>query len=134
MLSPADSWKVVLTVVLFGTIAASAWARPPRGAMPRAELRRLVIGAVALYGVGLAASLTHHLIMAVVLYAGGIGISALAAWLSRGTDSAEPPSSAEPENEEPPPTPDGAPSFDWASFQRQFDAYARRTREPLGRR
>lgn len=131
LVSPADSWKLVLAIMLFGAIAASAWARPPRRAMPTAELRRLVLGAVALYGVGLASSLTHHLILAVVLYSGGIAVSALAAWLSRGIDSAEPPRDDEPADEGPPPTPDGAPSFDWAAFERQFDAYARRSREPV---
>jgi hypothetical protein len=131
LVSPANSWKLVLAITLFGAIAASAWAPPPRRAMPAAELHRLILGSVTLYAVGLGASLTHHVVLAVGLYAGGISISALAAWLSRGIDAPEPPRHHEPTDEEPPLPPDGAPSFDWGTFQRQFDDYARRTREPV---
>jgi hypothetical protein len=131
LVSSADSWKLVLAITLFGTVLASAWARPPRHSMPASELRRLVLGAVALYGVGLAASLTRHVILAVVLYAGGIAVSALAAWLSRGRDRNEPPPDGEPADGQPPPAPDGAPSFDWARFQREFEEYARHRREPV---
>jgi hypothetical protein len=131
LLSPADSWKVVLAIALLGTIVASAWARPPRRAIPTSDLRRLVLGAMALYGVGLAASLAHHLILAVALSSGGIGVSALAAWLSRGTDyRGGPPPEDEPVDEQPPPGPDGAPRFDWPAFERELEAYSREAREP----
>src|SRR5437588_2194142 len=96
LLPPADSWKLVLAIALFATVLASARARPPRRSVPASELRRLVLGALALYGVGLASSLTHRTLLAVVLYAGGIAVSALAAWLSRGTDSHGPPGDHEP--------------------------------------
>jgi hypothetical protein len=127
---PADSWKLVLAVTLFGAVLASARARPPRQAVPASDLRRLVVGALALYGVGLAASLTHHILMAVVLYSCGIAVSALAAWLSRAESGREPPPDEEPV-EGPPPTPDGEPHFDWSRFEREFQDYARRHRPPV---
>jgi len=133
--APADSWKLVLAIVLFAAVVASAWAKPPRRSVPRSELRRLVVGALALYGVGLAASLTHHTAVAAVLYACGIAVSALAAWLSRGVGSrgGPPPGTDEPPVT-PPPSPDDAPRFDWASFERELEAYSRRGREPAGTR
>jgi hypothetical protein len=126
---PTAAWKLVLAVALFAAVLASAWVRPPRRPVPRGELRRLVLGAVALYGVGLAASLTHHRLMAVILYSLGIGVSALTAWLSRAATGSDPPSS-DPPADEPPPEPDGAPRFDWPQFERELEAYARRGREP----
>jgi hypothetical protein len=130
---PADAWKIVLAVALGGAILASAYAKAPRRAFPSRELRRLVLGALVLYAVGLAASLTHHSILAVVLFASGITVSALAAWLSRGSDSGGgPPRGDEPVDEQPPPDPDGMPRFDWAAFERDFEDYARRRRYPVG--
>jgi hypothetical protein len=132
VVTPADSWKLVLAIALFGAVIASARARPPRRSVPASELRRLVVGAVALYGVGLAASVTRHILLAVLLYAGGIGVSALAAWLSRGADAPGGPPEGDERAEDPrPPTPDGAPSFDWSAFERDFEDYARRGREPV---
>ncbi len=133
LVTPADSWKVVLAVALGGAILASAYAKAPPRAFPSSELRRLVLGALVLYAVGLAASLTHHSILAVVLFASGITVSALAAWLSRGNDSGGgPPRGDEPVDEQPPPDPDGMPRFDWAAFERDFEDYARRRRDPVG--
>lgn len=126
---PADSWKFVLAVALFSAVVASARVKPPRQALPPADLRRLVLGALALYGVGLAASLTHHTLMAVILYSCGIGVSALAAWLSRAQTGGGPPPEEAPADD-PPPQPDGAPEFDWSQFERQFEDYARRQRKP----
>src|ERR1700753_2964185 len=100
--APADSWKLVLAVTLFGAVLASARMRPPRQAVPTSELRRLVLGALALYGVGLAASLTHHILIAVILYSCGIAVSALAAWLSRAESGREPPPGEEPADVPPP--------------------------------
>jgi hypothetical protein len=131
LLSPATSWKLVLAVTLFAAVLASARARPPGRPLPGSELGRLVLGALALYGAGLAASLTHHPALAVVMYAGGIAVSSLAAWLSRGVDSRDgPPPENEPADEPTPPAPDGAPGFDWQRFERDFADYARRAREP----
>jgi hypothetical protein len=127
---PADSWKLVLAVTLFAAVVASARVRPPRQPVPGSELRRLVAGAIALYGVGLAASLSGHTLMAVILYACGIGASALAAWLSRAETGTDPPPPEEPADE-PPLTPDGDPGFDWAQFERELQNYARREREPV---
>ena len=50
----------------------------------------MVLGALALYLVGVIASLTHHGVMSAVLYACGIALSAFAAWLSRGSDPHRP--------------------------------------------
>jgi hypothetical protein len=133
LVPPADAWKIVLAVALGGAILASAYARAPRRTTPSGDLRRLVLGALVLYAVGLAASLTHHPVLAVVLFASGITVSALAAWLSRGNDSGGgPPRGDEPVDEQPPPDPDGVPRFDWAAFEREFNDYARRRREPVG--
>ena len=72
------------------------------------------------------ASLTHHPALAGVVYAAGIMVCALAAWLSRGTDSEDPPRGNEPGDERPPPEPDGVPKFDWAEFERAFRAHSER--------
>jgi uncharacterized membrane protein YfcA len=131
-LPPSAAWKLVLAVALCAGIVLSAYAHAPKRTVARADLRRLVISALAVYAVGGAASLTHHPDLAAVLYATGIAACALAAWLSRGTDSEDPPSSGEqPVDEQPPPAPDGLPGFDWAAFEREFREYARR--EPAGR-
>lgn len=131
LVPPADAWKVVLAVALGATIVASAYAKAPSRSFPGNELRSLVMGALLLYGVGLAASVTHHPVLAVVLFASGIAMSALAAWLSRGSDSGGgPPRGDEPVDEQPPPSPDGIPRFDWAAFEREFADYAR-GRDPV---
>jgi hypothetical protein len=130
-MGPSSAWKLVLAVALGGAILASAYAKAPRRSFPGPELRRLVFAAILLYAVGTVASLTRHPVLAAVLYAGGIAVSALAAWLSRGSDSGGgPPRGDEPVDEQPPPDPDGVPRFDWAAFERDFRDYARRPREP----
>jgi hypothetical protein len=133
-LSPSIAWKLVLVFVLVGAIALSAFARAPRRPLPRGELRRLVLAALTLYGVGVYASLTHHAVLAGVVYVSGIAACGLAAWLSRGSDSEDPPDGRDdgPPDREPPPDPDGLPEFDWAAFERQFRTYSDRRREPAG--
>jgi hypothetical protein len=130
LVAPADSWKLVLAVALFGAVLASAWSRPPRRSVPGSELRRLVVGAVSLYAVGLVASLTRHPFLGVIVFAGGIGVSALGAWLSRGVDSrGGPPAGEEPVDQPPPPHPQGGPRFDWPAFERELEVYTRRARD-----
>jgi heme A synthase len=85
------AWKLVLVVVLIGGILLSACAHAPRRPLPSFELRRLVLAAVTLYAVGVFASLTHHPLLAGVVYVSGIAACALAAWLSRGIDPEDPP-------------------------------------------
>ena len=132
LVAPADAWKIVWAAALGGAILASAYAKAPSRSFPTRELRRLVVGALALYVVGVAASLTHHALLAVVLFAAGIAVSALAAWLSRGSDSGGgPPRGDEPVDQQPPPDPDGIPWFDWAAFERDLQDYSRR-RDPIG--
>lgn len=136
LVPPSDSWKVALAVLLGAGICASACAKAPRKAVPRSELGRLVACAVGLYAVGGVASLTHHGGLAGIVYAAGIAVCAFAAWLSRGTDSDDPPDGDEPADEQPPPDPDGVPWFDWTEFERAFRSYADRWRErdPAGTR
>jgi hypothetical protein len=134
-LPPSIAWKLVLVVVLVGAILVSACARAPRRPLPRVELRRLVLAALTLYGVGVFASLTHHPLLAGVVYVSGIAACALAAWLSRGIDPEDPPDDGgddSPNDWPPPEDPDGLPAFDWAAFERQFRSYSDRRRHPVG--
>ena len=130
-LPPSVAWKLLLAIVLVGAILLSACAKAPRRPMPRGELRRLVLAALTLYGVGVFASMTHHAMLAGVVYVAGIAACALAAWLSRGSDSEDPPRGGEdPIDEQPPPKPDGVPRFDWQAFERDFRACAERAGSP----
>ncbi len=129
---PSVAWKLILAVTLAGAIVVSARASAPRRAVPDGELRRLVASALVLYMVGGVASLTHHPGLAGLVYAAGIITCALAAWLSRGTDSEDPPRGDEPVDEQPPPEPDGLPTLNWAEFERAFRAYSERERGPAG--
>jgi hypothetical protein len=135
-LPPSVAWKLVLALVLIGGIGLSAFARAPRRPLPPGDLRRLVLAALSLYAVGVLASVTHHPVLAGIVYAAGIAACALAAWLSRGDDSGEPPRGDEPSDQEPPPDRDGMPQFDWRAFERDFRRYAGRTRPrtPAGSR
>jgi uncharacterized membrane protein YfcA len=135
---PTAAWKLAFALVLVATIAISAFARAPRRSADPGELRRLVVCALALYAVGGLATLTHHSVLAGLVYATGIGVAALAAWLSRGRDQEDPPDGgSEPVDEEPPPQPDGMLRWDWDGFEREFREYARRggsaNRHPLSR-
>lgn len=99
--------------------------------MPRTDLRWLLAGALALYAVGLVALFKHLSQASILLFAAGIAASALAAWLSRGIDRGDgPPGDDEPTDEQPPPDPDGLPTFDWAAFERELRAYTERSRRP----
>src|ERR1700757_3867137 len=111
-LPPSFAWKLALVFVLVGAIVLSACARAPRRPLPRADLRRLVLAALTLYGVGVFASLTHHTLLAGAVYVSGIAACALAAWLSRGSDSDDPPGGGDdgPTDHEPPRDPDGMPA------------------------
>ena len=133
-LPPSFAWKLVLVLVLVGGIMLSALARAPRRPLPRGELRRLVLAALTLYAVGVLASVTHHAALAGFVYVSGIAACALAAWLSRGSDSEDPPDGgSEPVDPEPPPDGrDGLPVFDWMAFERQFRSYSSRPRDPAG--
>ena len=127
--------KLAFLLLLVGAIVASACIRAPRRAPQPSELRRLVACAVILYAVGGLASLTHHPVLAGMVYGAGIGVAALAAWMSRGRDQEDPPGGGdEPVDEQPPPQPDGLPGIDWPRFEREFREYARRrgSRPPVG--
>jgi hypothetical protein len=135
---PTVAWKLAFALVLVAAIATSACARAPRRSADAVELRRLVACALALYAVGGLATFTHHSALAGLVYAAGIAVAALAAWLSRGRDPEDPPDGgSEPVDEEPPPQPDGMLWSDWERFEREFRDYARRgesvDRHPLGR-
>ena|SRR5437763_382832 len=129
---PSLAWKLVLALALAAAIFASARAKAPRRPVPRTDLRRLVLAALALYGVGAFASLTHHAVLAGLVYAAGITVCALAAWLSRASDSEDPPPGSGPTDETPPPESDRVPEFDWPAFERAFRAYSStRGRDPV---
>ncbi len=117
-----SAWKLVLALLLVCAMLLSQFSRAPSRSVPGHELRRLVIAAIALYAVGAVASLTHHQLLAALLYAAGISTCTLAAWLSRGRDSEDPPDDEEPSEEQPPPSPDGLPEFDWERFEAAFRA------------
>ena len=119
-------WKIALALVLLVIILLGAGARAPRRAVPATDLRRLVVCALALYAVGGLAWLNHHLALAVFIYAAGITVAAVAAWLSRGIDPDDPPEE-EPLDAEPPRDPDGMP-VDWDAFERDLRAYTDGTR------
>jgi hypothetical protein len=122
-------WKVLLAIALIGAIVLSASAKAPRKPLPRGDLRWLLLGAGALYAVGLVAFLKHHSEVAALLAAGGIATSSLAAWLSRGIDTGGGPSpGADPADGEPP---NAGPSIDWAQFERELREWADRSREPV---
>jgi hypothetical protein len=125
--------RVAFAIVLAVAIFVSACARAPRHTVPAAELRRLVVSALVLYAVGVLATLTHHAALAAAVYAIGIGVAALAAWLSRGRDQDDPPGGSEPFDEPPPPEPDGVPPLDWERFEREFRDWERGAREPSAR-
>jgi hypothetical protein len=129
--SASTAWKLILGLALLGTIVLSARARAPRRAMAGTDLRRLVVSALLLYVVGAVAWMAHHLALAVLVYAAGISTAALAAWLSRGDDSEEPPSDADPVDEQPPPDPGGL-HVDWEVFEREMRDYTERSRTPAG--
>jgi hypothetical protein len=131
---PTNTWKIALALALGAAIFVSAYAGAPRRAVPGADLRRLVLSAIALYVVGAVASVSHHALLAGLVYAAGIFVCTLAVWLSRGTDPEDPPPDGEqPSDERPPPSPDGMPpQLDWAEFERAFRAYSDRTRDPAG--
>ncbi len=118
------AFKLGFALVLVLAILASACVRAPRRSVDPTELRRLVVCALGLYAVGGFASLTHHSGLAGLVYGSGIGVSALAAWLSRGRDQEDPPDDEDPVHQ-PPPEPDGLRELDWTQFEREFREYAR---------
>jgi hypothetical protein len=123
-------WKFGLAALLAALIIASAAARAPRKPTAPTDLRWLLLGALALYAVGLVALLKDLSETSVLLFAAGIATSALATWLARGTDhGGGPPRDDEPVDKQPPPDPDGLPAFDWPAFEREFRAYADRSRD-----
>ncbi len=124
-------WKLGVAAGLLALILVALLARPPARPSPAGELRRLVLAAVCLYGVGGLASVTHRPLLAGLLYASGIATCTLAAWLSRAGDSGQPPSSGEdePHDDRPPPQPDDLPGFDWSRFEAEFRAFSQRSRE-----
>jgi hypothetical protein len=126
LMPPSLIWKLVLCLALGGAIFLSVFVRAPKRSFPRADLRGMVMGALALYLVGVVASLTHHGVVAAVLYACGISLSAFAAWLSRGSGPRRRRADEDPSE---PPSPDGPgdePLLDWTAFESQFRAYAHR--------
>lgn len=129
MVVELNAWRLLLAVALVMAIVLSVcWAAPERST-PRSDLHRLILTGLALYAVGAMAALSDRDTVAALVFAAGIFICALAVWLSRGTDSEDPPDGrGEPADEPPPPGPDGLLVFDWGEFERAFRAYEARER------
>jgi hypothetical protein len=132
VVSLAVLWRLAFAAVLGVAIFVSAFARAPRHSAGTGELRRLVLCALLLYAVGWLASETGHKVLAGFVFAFGISVAAVAAWISRGRDQEDPPDDGEPIDQPPPPDPDGVPRLDWARFERDFHRWAQRPREPTG--
>ena len=135
VVAPSQGWKLALAAALLAAILLSACARAPRRAVAPSDLRRLVIAALVLYSAGVFAASRHSPILSAFAYAAGIGICTLAAWLSRGIDSEDPPRGGDGGEwpEWPPSEPDGAPWLDWEAFETEFRAYVESHREPSAR-
>jgi hypothetical protein len=125
-------WRLAFAAVLGVAIFVSAFARAPRHSAGPGELRRLVLCALLLYAVGWLGSETGHKVLAGFVFAFGISVAAVAAWISRGRDQDDPPDEGEPVDRPPPADPDGVPRFDWARFERDFQRWSQRPREPTG--
>jgi hypothetical protein len=128
VVASAYFWKLALAVGLGAMVIASASARPPRRPLPRAELRWPLLGALALYAVGLLALVERHADLAAWLFAAGVAASALTGWLSRSRPGDDPPDHGDPADRHPPPDPDG---FDWEAFERELQAWSARSRDRL---
>lgn len=129
MVTPSQGWKLALAAVLLAVIASSACARAPRRAVAGADLRRLVLASLVLYAAGVFAASRHHPVLSAFAYAAGIGCCSLAAWLSRGEDSEDPPGDGGVDRDRPPPSgPERVPRFDWDAFEREFRSYSERRR------
>jgi hypothetical protein len=132
VISLAAAWRIAFAIGLCIAIFLSICARAPSRSVPSWELRRLMCCAVTLYAVGVFAKLTDHGLLAGLVFSGGIMLSTLAAWLSRGRDQEDPPDGDQPVDQRPPPEPDGMPPMDWPAFEREFRRYERglRSRTP----
>jgi hypothetical protein len=129
VISLAAAWRIAFAIGLCIAIFLSVCARAPSRSVPSWELRRLMVCAVMLYAVGVLAKLTDHGMLAGLVFGGGIMLSTLAAWLSRGRDQEDPPDGDRPVDERPPPEPDGMPRIDWPAFEREFRRYEHGLRE-----
>jgi hypothetical protein len=127
--STSVAWKLGLAVALGLAILLSAFLPAPRRAVSGGGLRRLLFCALSCYLIGGLAALTDHAGLAGPVCAAGIATCALAAWLSRGRDSGDPPR-AQTTLPPPHPGPDGLPELDWAAFEREFREYSRARPEP----
>jgi uncharacterized membrane protein YfcA len=121
-----------LALALIAAIVISASIHAPRRHVPAAELRRLLIAALALYAVGGVAIVDDRPTPAVVAFAAGVVASAFGAWLSRGPDQDDPPGGAEPFDGPPPPHPNGRLEIDWDRFERELHDWSR-GRQPARR-
>jgi hypothetical protein len=121
------SWKLALATALGLAILLSAFLPAPRRIVSGAGLRRLLVCALSCYLIGGLAAVAHHAALAGPVCAAGIATCALAAWLSRGRDSGDPPRTLPPL---PPPDPDGPSELDWAAFERAFRQYSESQPEP----
>jgi hypothetical protein len=128
---PQDWWKLAVVVALTGAIVAITRATRSRRAP---STSRLIGFALALYAVGAAAWLTHHVVVACALYAAGIASAATAVWRTRGGEADDPPDFEDWDGELPPDDPDGELRIDWDAFERDLRVYESRRRQGASRR
>jgi hypothetical protein len=123
--------KIGLGVALCVALAGAVCGPPPRRSPVVRDLRRLLLGSLALDGAGIAAALDHRIWIAVVTSAVGVMAAAGAGWLSRGVGDGEDPPS-DPVDSPPPPTPDDGWDWDWDRLDHERRGWER-TRDPLAR-
>lgn len=134
LFTPPLAGKLALAALLVIAIALAARARAPRRRAAPSDLRRLVLSVLVLYAVGLVALLDGHATLSTVAFAAGVATAALAAWLSRGADSDDPPGGGDPPARVPPPDPDGVPRWDWERFDRERRTWTLPPRQPTASR
>src|SRR5947209_16955263 len=133
MMTATLIWKLALGSMLLGAMLRGLRGPAPTMAIPRRELGRVVLGALLLYCVGAFAWYDGHATVAVIVYASGITICTLAAWLSRGIDPDDPPQDGSgddgPPADQPPidPGPRDFPLVDWDAFERERARWGQRT-------
>jgi hypothetical protein len=111
-----DAAKLLLTAVLAAALAG-ALLGPPPAAPRRTTAACLALGGCALYVLALIVALEGYGAVGTVLVGPGVGLLALAGWLSRGSDDGGGDDDRTDEPELPP--------IDWDDFDRLREEWAR---------